>query len=222
MLFFYPAASDLDVEAVSRSGLRSSESETVYLYPSLDAAEEAASGRVLVVDGNGLAPRPQTGERVEVSHVPSTAIKNLSPYRPPSAVTAAGGYVACSVRDDVAVLLIYRRGVWDVPKGTLDPGEDVASCARREVCEEVGISEVHLLRELGTTRHGYIDGDTYAVKTTYWYLMRTPERTFTPERQEGIRRVSCARWAVARRHVGYETLERHMGRIEPDVRRAFS
>lgn len=222
MLLFYPAPSDLDLDRASRFGLSSSESEPVRLYTSLDAVEGAPSERILVVDGDELASGPQTRERIEVSHVPPAAIENLSPYRAPRAVTAAGGYVACSVRDDVAVLLIYRRGVWDVPKGTLDPGEDIASCAKREVCEEVGISEVHLLRDLGTTRHGYVNGDAYAVKTTYWYLMQTPERSFTPERQEGIRRVSCARWTVARRHVGYGTLERHMDRVESDVRCAVS
>lgn len=222
MLLYYPAPSGLDVEAVSRSGLSSREPERLCLCTSLDAAEKAASGRVLVVDGNELEVGTRTSERVEVSSVPATTIKNLSPYRPPKAVTAAGGYVACSRRDDVVVLLIYRRGVWDIPKGTLDPGEDIASCASREVCEEVGITDVHLLRDLGTTRHGYVDGEVYTVKTTYWYLMRTPERSFTPERKEGIRRVSCARWTVARQHVGYETLERHMDRVESDVRRAFS
>lgn len=222
MLLFYPAPSGLDVEAVSRFGLSSREEERLSLYTSLDAAKKVASGRVLVVDWNELDSGRQTSKGGQVSHVPSTAIKNLSPYRPPKAVTAAGGYVACALRDDVAVLLIYRRGVWDIPKGTLDPGEDIASCARREVCEEVGITNVHLLGDLGTTQHGYVDRDLYKVKTTYWYLMRTPERSFTPERQEGIRRVSCARWIVARQHVGYETLQRHMDRVESDVRRAFS
>jgi len=86
----------------------------------------------------------------------------------------------------------------------------------------VGARPLTAVRPLGTTQHGYPDGDVYAVKTTHWYLMRTPDRTFEPERGEGIRRVASARWRVARRHVGYDTLRRHMDRIETDVRAALA
>jgi 8-oxo-dGTP pyrophosphatase MutT (NUDIX family) len=108
--------------------------------------------------------------------------------------------------------------VWDLPKGHRDPGEALDACAAREVREEVGINHLRVRRPLGTTVHGYPDGDTYAVKTTHWFLMRTPERTFEPERGEGIRRVAPARWAVARRHIGYDTLRRHMDAVEATVR----
>jgi hypothetical protein len=51
--------------------------------------------------------------------------------------------------------------------------------------------------------------------------MRTPERSFEPERREGIERVAWARWPVAYRHLGYDTLRRHMDRCEADVRAAL-
>lgn len=223
MLLFYPAANSLDLDAVRHSGLSSSDDEGVRLYPSLTAAQKAPGTVVLVVDRTRLEDAPPTNEQtVRVRWVPPRAIKNLSPYRPPKAVTAAGGYVACPLPEDVAVLLIHRRGVWDVPKGKLDPGEGLMSCARREVREEVGIDDVRILQNLGTTEHGYAEGDQYAVKTTHWYLMRTTAQSFEPERVEGIRRVASARWSVARRHIGYETLRRHMDRIESDVRTALS
>src|SRR5215204_4522110 len=45
-------------------------------------------------------------------------------------IKAAGGLV---VNDDRHLLLIFRRGKWDLPKGKLDPGESLETCALREV-----------------------------------------------------------------------------------------
>ena len=221
MLLFYAAADDLALDAVAQQGLRGD--APLVLHTSLTAAQEKTSGPVLVVDSTFLEkPTPPGGSTVRVSSVSAQALQNISPYRPPASVLAAGGYVACPLPDDVALLLIHRRGVWDLPKGKQDPGEDVAACARREVQEEVGIDSLRMLQNLGTTQHGYPDGDTYAVKTTHWYLMRTSDRSFEPERREGIHRVHWARWAVAYRHMGYDTLRRHMDRIEDDVRTALA
>ncbi len=225
MLLFYAAPEGIDLEAASHQGLSSDDASPLRLHVSLDAARTDATGPILVVDASALPSPPTdttaTGTAVPLDHLPASALQNVDPYRPPQAVAAGGGYVARPVPEDIALLLIHRRGVWDLPKGHQDPGEDIESCALREVREEIGIDELHLLRPLGTTQHAYPDGETYAVKTTYWYLMRTPERSFAPERAEGIRRVAWARWAVARRHVGYDTLRRHMDRIEADVRRAL-
>ena len=222
MLRFYTAAPSVDLDAAAREGL-SAEGNGLPLYATLDAARQAGPGPVLVVDPTALdGPATTNTDAVTVPALPPTAIQNLAPYRPPHPVTAAGGYVVCPGPDDVAVLLIHRRGVWDLPKGKQDPGEDVAACALREVQEEVGIDDLQLGPDLGPTLHGYPDGDTYAVKTTHWYLMRTPERSFEPERREGIRRVAWATWPVARRHIGYDTLRRHMDRVEADVRAALA
>jgi 8-oxo-dGTP pyrophosphatase MutT (NUDIX family) len=221
MLLFYAAPHALDLDAARKQGLSPDNGRALRLHPSLDAAQRNASEPILVVDSTALSTSPAdtaaTAGTVRVSHVPGTALQNVAPYRPPRAVTAGGGYVACPLPDDIAILLIHRRGVWDLPKGHQDPGEDIETCALREVREEVGIDDLRLLRPLGTTQHGYPHGETYAIKTTYWHLMQTPERSFAPQQKEGIRRVTWARWAVAHRHIGYDTLRRHMERIEADV-----
>jgi 8-oxo-dGTP pyrophosphatase MutT (NUDIX family) len=48
-------------------------------------------------------------------------------------IEAAGGMVLNTQGD---VLMIYRRGFWDLPKGKIDPGESTETCAIREVQEE--------------------------------------------------------------------------------------
>lgn len=222
MLLFSPLPDAETLDDVRQHGLSASGDDDILLQPSLDAAEQAGGGPVLVIGPTALPSSPSADAPVRVPVVPPGAICNLSPYRPPTPIAAGGGYVACALPDDIALLLIHRRGVWDLPKGKQDPGEDIETCARREVKEEVGIDTLQVLRDLDTTQHGYPDGDTYAVKTTYWYLMQTPERSFAPERQEGIRRVAWARWPVAHRHLGYDTLRRHMTGVEAEVRNAVA
>lgn len=223
MLLFYRAtARDPGPEVLATDGLSPREDSALRLWTRLEAVP-AGTGPILVVDRQALRDGTpiEDARSVRVPSVPAAAVRNVDPYRPPQPVPAAGGYVGCPLPDSVALLLIFRRGVWDLPKGTKDPGESIEVCARREVQEEVGIETLRLMRTLGTTQHGYPDGDRYAVKTTHWYLMRTPERAFEPDRREGIRRVARGRWAVARAHIGYDTLRRHMDRVENTVRAAL-
>ena len=57
-------------------------------------------------------------------------------------VQAAGGLVE---NDEGKVLIIFRRGKWDLPKGKMDEGETPALCAIREVEEETGLRNITLL-----------------------------------------------------------------------------
>jgi len=167
------------------------------------------------------------GERVLVAHgpppadgvVPPEAFVNLDPYRKPMKVWAAGGLVVRPGPAEPEVLLIFRRGAWDLPKGKLDPGESLPACALREVREEVGISRLALLAAAGTTVHGYPEGNRYAVKQTAWYFMQTPERRFQPEEREGIEAVAWAAWSDAVERIGYETLRRHLRWLGPGAAR---
>ncbi|NBB87324.1 MAG: NUDIX domain-containing protein [Bacteroidetes bacterium] len=216
MLLYYPAAV-ADVPTLARVGLHAEAGVT--LYSALSDAE-AAGEAVLVVNALQVpeAPSvPPAGPTVQVPRVSPAALSNVDPYAPPEPVTAAGGYVVRYEHGTTDLLLIYRRGVWDLPKGKADPGETPEACARREVCEEVGIDTLTLVRPLGRTKHGYREDGAYRVKTTHWFLMRTPERTFTPEAREQIQRVAWFPWKVAREKMGYETLRHHMDAIAGDV-----
>lgn len=222
MLFFYCAEEDADLTAAHEKGLRADDEEALRLYLTLEAAEEAGDGPILVVDSTELdGPSWEAPDNtVRLPAVPPEALRNLDPYQPPRPVTAGGGYVVRARPDALVLLVIYRRGVWDLPKGAKDTGESIETCAVREVREEVGIDQFDVIRSLGTTQHDYVRDDIYTVKTTHWYLMHTPQRSFEPDRHEGIERVAWARWPVAREHIGYDTLRRHMDKVEPNVRAA--
>jgi 8-oxo-dGTP pyrophosphatase MutT (NUDIX family) len=124
-------------------------------------------------------------------------------------LTAAGGVLYKQKKDKFEVLLIYRSGVWDLPKGKLEEGESIEDCARREVAEEVGISLPEIEARLTETYHEYRrDGKKYG-KTTHWYKMSTDvQNSFTPEEQEGIEAVEWVDFDNALQRVGYENLEK--------------
>jgi 8-oxo-dGTP pyrophosphatase MutT (NUDIX family) len=219
MLLFYRAtAQDPNPETLAEEGLSPNGRSSIRLWQKLEDVP-AGAGPTLVVDTRALPENERSDDvrSLRVPTVPPDALCNAAPYRSPQSVSAGGGYVGCALPDDVALLLIFRRGVWDLPKGTKESDESIVTCARREVGEEVGVDTITVLRNLGTTRHGYPDEDRYVVKTTHWYLMQTPERFFEPDRQEGIQHVARARWPVARKHLGYASLRRHMDRVKEDV-----
>jgi 8-oxo-dGTP pyrophosphatase MutT (NUDIX family) len=134
-------------------------------------------------------------------------------------VTAAGGVVFKPVDNaDPSVLLIFRRGVWDLPKGKLEEGETVKECSVREVAEEVGVSVLpEIVFQLPETYHEYEQGGIHYGKTTHWFGMRFPDIAkliFTPQTEEGIEKVSWIALEKAKKLVGYENLSEVLGMFE--------
>ena len=123
-------------------------------------------------------------------------------------LTAAGGVLFKVEGKALHVLLIHRRGVWDLPKGKLEEGESIEECAIREVEEEVGCATPENMGQLAHTYHQYKEGRKSYGKTTYWYAMTTTtEHNFTPEAKENIEKVSWFTLEEAIGKVGFENLE---------------
>jgi 8-oxo-dGTP pyrophosphatase MutT (NUDIX family) len=81
-------------------------------------------------------------------------------------VKAAGGVVTKADQ----VLLMYRLGRWDLPKGKLDDGERSKQAAVREVEEETGVL-VERGERICTTWHTYTHNENRILKRTKWYAM---------------------------------------------------
>jgi len=101
-------------------------------------------------------------------------------------IIAAGGLVLNEANE---LLLIFRRGFWDLPKGKLDPNESIAECAVREVTEETGVNNIHLGNLITITTHEYFD--TYmksdVKKETHWYHMKVDGKpNLIPQTTEDI------------------------------------
>jgi 8-oxo-dGTP pyrophosphatase MutT (NUDIX family) len=101
-------------------------------------------------------------------------------------IIAAGGLVLNEQGD---LLMIFRRGKWDLPKGKLDKGESIEHCALREVMEETGLERVGLDRLISIGYHEYFDQYINAdvIKETHWYLMKAPgNQQLVPQTEEDI------------------------------------
>jgi len=126
-------------------------------------------------------------------------------------IPAAGGVVYRVGPEETEILLIFRRGVWDLPKGKVDPGERVETCALREVSEEAGVPTPQLQDHLVTTYHRYVEDEEPVEKETHWYAMKLPpecDPQLVPEQAEGIEKAEWVPLPEAQKRVGYENLSR--------------
>lgn len=99
-------------------------------------------------------------------------------------IEAAGGLVYTKQKD---VLLIFRKGKWDLPKGKLDEGEDLETCALREIKEETGADFLQLEKPLQVTYHTYYEGEKHILKESHWFLVKTKKRSvLKPQVEEDI------------------------------------
>ena len=97
----------------------------------------------------------------------------------------AGGGLVSNRRGDY--LLISRNGLWDLPKGHQDPGEDIAVTALREVQEETGIMDLELRDLICITDHCYRRNGIWHLKHTWWYdMLHTDPADLTPQTEEDI------------------------------------
>ena len=104
-------------------------------------------------------------------------------------IIAGGGVV---VNENNQVLFIYRRKKWDLPKGKLDPGEDIKACAIREVMEETGIRNLTIGNLIIVTTHSYEEKGLNMQKETHWFEMKAStvdNSTLTPQLEEDIEKI---------------------------------
>lgn len=106
-------------------------------------------------------------------------------------VIAAGG----AVEDEQGrLLVIHRRGHWDLPKGKLDKGETSDVAAVREVQEECGLVSLRIIEPLPCTWHTYTERGQLWLKRTDWYRMQASSaEQLVPQHEEDIEQV---RWAT--------------------------
>lgn len=126
----------------------------------------------------------------------------------------AGGGVVRNHKDQV--LLIYRKGFWDLPKGKSKGKEKMEKTAMREVEEETGVGKLKILDPVHfvnlsnkCTYHTYIEEGQYILKASYWYNMTTEyEGKLVPQKEEDITK---AKW------VNKRDLESYFPEMYPSV-----
>lgn len=119
-------------------------------------------------------------------------------------IIAAGGVVR---NPENALLMIYRRGKWDLPKGKLEQEENLEECAYREVREETGINDLKIIKTLSPSYHLYYEKEELLLKITYWFLMESSDHeNLAPDLSEQITEV---KWIPTEKQTLYlsETFE---------------
>jgi hypothetical protein len=100
-------------------------------------------------------------------------------------IKAAGGVVTKNDR----WLFIFRRKIWDLPKGKLDKGESSRHAAVREIEEETG-AKVKIKEKICTTWHTYTLNDNRILKRTKWYLCDcVDDAGLAPQAEEQIEKL---------------------------------
>jgi ADP-ribose pyrophosphatase YjhB (NUDIX family) len=106
-----------------------------------------------------------------------------------SIIKAAGGVV---FNENKELLLIFRKGKWDLPKGKLDKGEKIETCSVRETEEETGLKNVKAGKMITITYHTYHEGARFRLKETYWFnLSVRGKQELSPQIEEDIKE---AKW----------------------------
>jgi 8-oxo-dGTP pyrophosphatase MutT (NUDIX family) len=121
-------------------------------------------------------------------------------------VTAAGGLVLNSNED---ILMIFRKGKWDLPKGKLDEGETIEQCAVREVEEETGLRGITLGEKIITTYHTYTEFGKHILKESHWYKMKcNNDQKLVPQTEEHITDIKWIRRSELKKYSSktYQTI----------------
>jgi ADP-ribose pyrophosphatase YjhB (NUDIX family) len=125
---------------------------------------------------------PQIHAGIFLHQDPEAVLKALKKKLVP--VVAAGGLVHTGRKE---ILLIFRRGKWDLPKGKLDEKEELAVCAEREIKEETGLLELKLEKPLTVTYHTYHEFGKHILKQSHWYMFKAPkQQSLRPQLEEDI------------------------------------
>lgn len=107
-------------------------------------------------------------------------------------IESAGGLVCNRYHH---IMLMFKRGKWDMPKGRVEEGQSRITAALSEVQEETGLqaSKISIQGKLVSTWHTTTHHKTRYLKKTHWYLMQYDgnDDDTSPQIEEGI--IEC-RW----------------------------
>jgi ADP-ribose pyrophosphatase YjhB (NUDIX family) len=101
-------------------------------------------------------------------------------------IEAAGGLV---YNYENQLLMIFRNGKWDLPKGKLEQNENIENCSLREVEEECGVNGLQIVSQLNKSYHMYFQ-NSWILKETNWFIMDTSfDGELIAQIEEGIQLV---------------------------------
>ncbi|HVO36219.1 MAG TPA: NUDIX hydrolase [Gemmatimonadales bacterium] len=107
--------------------------------------------------------------------------------------TSAGGVVFRRTPGNGPLFLLIRDSYrnWGFPKGHVEPGEERADAARREVAEETGLADLVIHAPVQDIDWYFRFRGRLIHKTCAFYLMESAAGEVCPQKDEGI---TACRW----------------------------
>jgi 8-oxo-dGTP pyrophosphatase MutT (NUDIX family) len=131
---------------------------------------------------------------------------------------SAGGIVFRLERGKPRYLLIrdsYRN--WGFPKGHLEPGEEPATAAVREVGEETGLRSLLIRGLIDTIEWEFRFRGQAIHKVCHFFLMESRRSRTSPQRAEGITACRWMSFDEAQRRVSYRNARQVLRRAHEMV-----
>ncbi|MCS4535475.1 NUDIX domain-containing protein [Corynebacterium sp. HS2168-gen11] len=197
--------------------------------PTPKPAAHTSSRRERFTETRGTKQRPRVTPRTTARRGPRPKFVPES-RMPVTSELSAGGLVVSGLAEAVQpdgsvdlsriyVALIGRtdrrqRLLWSMPKGHVEPHEDIAATAEREVWEETGIRG-EVFAKLGVIDYWFVSEGTRIHKTVHHHLLRYVDGTLNDEDPE----VTEVAWIPANalmEHFAYAD-ERKLARIAHDL-----
>lgn len=130
-------------------------------------------------------------------------------------VLKTGGGVILNTNEEI--LMILRRGKWDLPKGKVDKGETLEQCAIREVEEETGLRNIQLGQKITITYHTYTEFGKPILKESHWYQMKCiEEQKLVPQTEEDITDIKWVKQSDLKKYTAktYQTIIEVLSHLE--------
>ncbi|MFA5713205.1 MAG: NUDIX domain-containing protein [Bacteroidales bacterium] len=130
---------------------------------------------------------------------------------------AGGGLV---LNGNHQLLMIYKRGFWDLPKGKRDKGEEIEQTALREIFEECGLPIEHMKieRAVGVSYHTFMRDGELNFKETKWFIISYNGNNglIKPQALENIEKVEWVDPHNVSEYFGmsYRSLQSFMGELK--------
>lgn len=161
-----PQLLDVETEMLFDKIIKSEEELNALLQCSSTLFDAASSLRILI----------SVKEATEV----------LNDFKSKLKLIYAGGGIVFNAENQL--LLIKRKGFWDLPKGKAEPGEKIRTTAIREVEEETGVHIETADEQAVITYHCYKMKGECCLKETHWFEMATTtaEQNLIPQTEEDI------------------------------------
>ncbi len=117
---------------------------------------------------------------------------------------SAGGIIFRRSGQALEVLIILDMNAsWTFPKGMIEKHEETEETARREIAEEVGLTNLTFMGALPPITYTFKRKSTIQKTVQYYVYMYTGSETLVPQKEEGISEAKWVTFEEALVSVGY-------------------